>query len=146
MRPWLAAFFALAGLGLWREALREIVARRRARQALPRLAARVVTHVKERRTLVSFAGRLRARSYDVWFPVVEFTPPGGATLRQRLEVGTDDAAAHPVGSTLEVTWDPLRGRAADLSFAATWLAPLGVLLFGFACFAIAAGALLLPAP
>ena len=144
MRHLIAAFFALAGFGLWREAAREVLARRHARRALPRVAARVVSHVKERRTLVSFVERIHARSYDVWFPVVELTPPGSATLRQRLEVGTDDPAMHPVGSTIEVMWDPARGRAADLSFAANWLAPLGVLLFGLACFTIAAGALLLP--
>ena len=135
-RAALSVFFGLAGVGLLREVVREITDRRKKRATTPLLSARVVDLAKEPH---AFRGRRGGyRTVDLYYPIVEFTPPGEAPRIQRLSVGRNDARHSPIGSRMGVLWDPEKRVALETSFFALWAPVLGVVAFALACFAVAA--------
>lgn len=111
-----AAFVVLMGLGLAREAVREVFISRRRLRSLPRLPGRVVWHVRESRVLRGAGGsdgRVRSKRHTFHFPVVEVEAPDGRRAHRRMGFGHSDPNRYPVGSTIEVLWDPDAGAIVE---------------------------------
>jgi hypothetical protein len=135
-----AVFVALVGIGLVREALREVVWSVRRLRTLPRLPGTVVAHERQERMLTSFgvgSSRMRVRRYTVHLPIVEVKAPDGRAARKRLGFGEENPNRYPLGSTIEVLWDPAAGEIVEKPGLATVLLVVGALGIGGAIVAAA---------